>query len=105
MPDDALIVRGGQNRPEDIERGTALHPSGITGFSVECGTGRTVDELASALPHGQVGVTTVGRIRFAGGEVVRTSGRTPYHATVTGLTPEEASRLLTPTRPNPARTP
>jgi hypothetical protein len=103
--DDALVVRGGKNRPEDIERGTAQHPSGITGFSVECSISRTVEELASAIPHGQVGVTTVGHIRAAGGDVVRTSGRTPYPATVTSLTPEEANRLLTPTQPNPARTP
>jgi hypothetical protein len=34
---------------------------------------------------------------------VRTSGRTPHHATLVGLTPEQASRLLTPTIPNPAK--
>ena len=48
-----------------------------------------------------VGVTTVGEIRKAGGDVVRTSGRSPYHATLTGLIPEEASKLLTPTILNP----
>lgn len=105
IADDALVVRGGRNRPEDIERGTAMHPSGVTGFSVECNSGHTLEELAAAIPHGQLGVTTVGAIRAVGGDVLRTSGRTPHHATVTGLTPEEASRLLTPTRPNPARTP
>jgi hypothetical protein len=62
-----------------------------------------VEQLASAIPHGQIGVTTVGKVRAAGGDVVRTSGRSPNHATLTGLTPEEASRLLTPTVANPAR--
>ena len=64
-----------------------------------------MEELAAAIPHGQVGVTTVGAIRAAGGEVVRTSGRSPHHATVIGLSPEEASRLLTPTIPKPAKQP
>jgi hypothetical protein len=63
----------------------------------------SVEELAAAIPHGQVGVTTVGAIRAAGGDVVRTSGRSPHHATLVGLSPEAASRLLTPTIPNPAK--
>ncbi len=102
IPDGALVVRGGRNRPADIERGTAMHPSGITGISVECAAGLSVAELAVAIPHGQVGVTTAGAVRAAGGDVVRTSGRSPHHATMTGLTPEQASGLLAPARPNPA---
>jgi hypothetical protein len=105
IPDEAFMVRGGRNQPEDLRRGTRTHPSGVTGFSVECAEGLSVEELAAAIPHGQVGVTTVGAIRAAGGEVVRTSGRSPNHATVVGLSPEEASRLLTPTVANPSRRP
>src|SRR5437868_5631394 len=96
LPDDALVVRGGRNRPEDIEQRMATHPSGVTGISVESAAGATVDQLTVAIPHGQVGVTTVGNLRQAGGDVVRTSGRSPNHATLTGLTPEQASQLLTP---------
>lgn len=103
IPDDALVVRGGRNRPEDIERGTGTHPSGITGVSVESAAGGTVAELASSIPHRQVGVTTAGAVRAAGGDVVRTAGRSPRHATLTGLTPEQASELLTPTQANPAK--
>ena len=103
IPDEALVVRGGRNRPEDIERGTGTHPSGITGVSVESAAGVTVADLAKLILHGQVGVTTVGKVRKAGGDVIRTTGRSPYHATLTGLTPEQASRLLTPIMPNPAR--
>ncbi len=44
-----------------------------------------------------------GMNRAAGGDVVRTSGGSPYHATVVGLKPEDASRLLTPAIPNPAK--
>ncbi|MCE7985699.1 MAG: flavoredoxin [Caldilinea sp. CFX5] len=94
-PDDALVVRGGNNRPEDIRRGM--------GVSVECGINVTIMQLVMLIPHGQVGITTVSEIRKAGGDVICTSGRSPYHATLTGLTPEQASRLLTPTVANPAR--
>jgi len=80
-----------------------MHPSSIVGVSVECAAGLSASELASAIPHGQVGVTNAGEVRRAGGDVVRTSGRSPYHATLTGLTPERASELLTPTQANPAR--
>ena len=103
IPDEALVVRGGRNRPADIVRGTGTHPSGVTGVSVESAVGVSVAELAASIPHGQVGVTTVGEVRKAGGDVIRTAGRSPYHATLTGLTPEQASHLLTPTIPNPAR--
>ena len=103
IPDEALVVRGGRNLPADIIRGTATHPSGVTGVSVESAVRVNVAELAASIPHGQVGVTTVGDVRKAGGDVIRTTGRSPYHATLTGLTPEQVSRLLTPTIPNPAR--
>ena len=90
-------------RPEDIRRGSGTHPDGIAGVSVESGEGVSISELARMIPHGQVGVTTVGEIRKAGGDVVRTSGRSPYHATLTGLTSEQISELFVPTIPNPAR--
>ena len=62
----------------------------------------SIAELAIAMPHSQLGVTTIGAVRREGGDVVRTAGRSPYHATLIGLTPEQASRLVTPTIPNPA---
>jgi hypothetical protein len=102
LPDDAILLRGGRNRPEDIERGTGIHPSGVVGISVECGAGVALGALAEKIPHGHVGMTTVGQVRALGGDVVRTAGRSRFHATLTGLTPEQASALLTPTVPNPA---
>ena len=105
IPDDALVVRGGRNLPEDLRRGIRTHPSGVTGASVECAEGLSVEELAASIPHGQIGVTTVGAVRTAGGDVVRTTGRSPHHATLIGLTPEDASRLLTPTQTNPSKKP
>jgi hypothetical protein len=103
LPDDALVVRGGRNRIEDIERAMATHPSGVTGVSVESAAKRSVRELSAHIPHGQVGVTTVGEVRRMGGEVIQTSGRSADHATLTGLSPKQTSQLLTPTVPNPGR--
>ena len=102
IPDNAIVVRGGRNRPEDIQRGTATHPSGITGVSVESAEGVSIAELANAIPHRQIGVTTVEAIRRTGGDVVRTTGRSAYHATLTGLSSQQASKLLTPTILSPA---
>ena len=103
IPDEAVVVRGGRNLPADIVRGTGTHPSGVTGVSVECAVGLSVAELAATIPHGHIGVTTVGAVRQRGGDVVRSMGRSPYHAIVTGLTPEQISELLTSTIPNPTR--
>ena len=97
------MVRGGRNLAEGLARGLATHPSGVTGVSVECDVGVSVETLAAAVPHRRIGMTTAGAVRAAGGDVVRTAGRSPRHATLTGLSPEDASRLLTPTRSNPAR--
>jgi hypothetical protein len=105
IPDEAMVVGGGRNLPGDVRRGTKTHPSGLTGTSVECEEGKPVTELAASLAHGHIGVTTVGAIRSLGGNVVRTSGRSPHHATVVGLKPEQMSSLLTPAIPNPARKP
>jgi hypothetical protein len=104
ISDDAILVRGGRNRPEDIERAMATHPSGVTGVSVHAAVGLSVQDLAEGIPHGQVGVTTVGEVRAVGGDVLRTAGRSPHHATLTGLKPQQASNLLTPTIKNPAQT-
>jgi hypothetical protein len=102
IPDGAILVRGGRNRPDDLRRGTGIHPQGVTGVSVEAAE-LPLDRLAATLPHNQIGVTTVGEILPAGGDVIRTSGSSLHHATLTGLSPEVASQLLTPTIANPAR--
>jgi hypothetical protein len=72
----------------------------------------TLDDLTKSIPatgypglrHGEVGVTTVEKIRMAGGDVVASpSDINPNHATLNGLSPEKASELFRPTVPNPAR--
>jgi hypothetical protein len=103
IEEDAFVVRGGRNRPEDIARAIGMHPSGVTGVSVESASGLSVEQLAGAIPHGQIGVTNVGKVRAAGGDVIRTMGKSPNHATLTGLSPNRVSQLLSPTVPNPSK--
>jgi hypothetical protein len=74
IPDEALVIRGGRNLPEDIRRGTGTHPSGITGISVECAVGIPLYELAKSIPHGQIGRTKVAKIRQQGGDVTDLDG-------------------------------
>ncbi len=107
LASDDLVVRGGAsigsggNSVGGIAAATALHPSGVIGVSVEARPGASLYELCVAIPHNHVGVTTLGEIRAAGGDVTTTSGRSPNHATLIGLTPEQAYELLTPTTLNP----
>ncbi|MCQ4165838.1 RHS repeat-associated core domain-containing protein [Tahibacter harae] len=106
LPDEALVVRGGSaqgaNSVDGIAAGTSKHHDvDVTGFSVESAEGATFCDLCRNVIHNQVGTTTVGDIRKAGGDVVPTPGKSPTHATVTGLSPDKASTLLTPTQKNP----
>ncbi|MET3981616.1 RHS repeat-associated protein [Mucilaginibacter sp. UYP25] len=101
LPDESFVVRGGMNTPESLSKiSTETHPSGVTGVSVECGT-CSIKELSKNIPHGKIGVTTVGEVRAAGGDVIQTTGASKFHATLTNLPPEIASRLLNPVFKNP----
>src|SRR5437762_12416483 len=101
--------------PENFAKGSGVSV-GIDGkvqeVSVNCAPRRSVQELTAAnpqtgypgVPNNQVGVTTVGAVRACGGDVTAAPSRTnPYHATLGGLTPQQASELFRPTIPNPSR--
>jgi hypothetical protein len=113
LSDEALVVRGGSGAPggansvEGIAKGTGTHPDGVTGFSAESADGKSMEQLIKESPttsrYSQVGCCKVGDVRAAGGDVKVTAGASPNHATVTGLTPEQANKLLTPTVPNPVQ--
>jgi len=113
LPDSALVVRGGQNLPTNFAQGSGvtLDKEGrVQGVSVNAAADVPVQALTAphpdtgypGLPYNQIGVTTVGAIRAAGGDVVPAPTRTnPYHALLRGLTPEQASQLFRPTQKNP----
>src|SRR5207302_6550357 len=107
------VVRGGRNLPESFAKGSGVtaDPAGkLQGVSVNAGKGLSVQDLTAAnprtgypgIPHTQVGVTTAGAVRAAGGDVVPSPKKAnPSHATLSGLTPQQASDLFRPTIKNP----
>src|SRR5215210_4977993 len=113
LPDDALVVRGGQNLADSFAKGSGVtvDPGGtLQGVSVNAGAGVSVKDLTApnpqtgypGIPHRQVGVTSVGAVRAAGGDVEPAPTRTnPNHAILSGLTPGQASELFRPTVKNP----
>lgn len=115
LPDDALVVRGGQNLPSSFAQGSGVATDAdgnLQEVSVNSAPGLSLEELTApnprtgypGIPHNQIGVTTVGAVRAAGGDVVAAPTRSnPYHATLGGLRPEQASELCRPTVKNPGR--
>jgi RHS repeat-associated protein len=102
LPDDAPVVRGGLNRPEDIARN--LRETG--GISALSAAGKSPEELAAFVPHRRYGATTVGEIRAMGGDVISTPRPgNPHHADILlgPMSPDQLSKLFQPTRLNPSR--
>jgi hypothetical protein len=104
LPDDALVVRGGLNTTERISGGSGVWTDAtgnVQGVSVNSGAGRTVEELAQGIPNKQIGVTTVGAIRRAGGDIVGdATPRNPFHCLAGGLSAAAFSGLFS-IQPNP----
>jgi hypothetical protein len=72
--------------------------------SVNSAPDKTLVDLTVTIPNQQVGVTTIGTVRAAGGQVLpQPTARNPDHCVMAGLTPDEAERLFTPTVRNPHR--
>jgi hypothetical protein len=115
IPDDATVVRGGQNLAENFANASGVKRSAdgkLDGVSVNAGAGASVEKLTApnpatgypGIPNNQIGVTTAGKIRDAGGDVKASPTKTnPFHATMSGLTPQKASELFTPTIRSPQR--
>ncbi|ARU26092.1 RHS repeat domain-containing protein [Cellvibrio sp. PSBB006] len=105
LPDNALVCRGGTCTADRFASGSGVKTDAagkLDGVSVNSASGRTLEDLTVGIPHPQVGVTTVGDVRRAGGDVVPSPTRNnPYHATMKGITPQQAQDLMTPTKKNP----
>lgn len=113
LPDEALVVRGGQNLPENFASGSGVSEieGKIYDVSVNSAAEISLAELTApnrqtgypGIPHNRVGVTTAGKVRALGGNVTaKPSRNNPYHATLYGLTPVQASELFRPTVKNPS---
>lgn len=114
LPDDAIVVRGGQNLPDSFAQGSGVtvdSDGNLQGVSVNAAdlpmevlTAPDANTGYRGIPHNRVGVTTVGKIRALGGDVVPApTRRNPNHAILSGLTPQRASSLFRPTVKNPKR--
>jgi hypothetical protein len=78
LPDHAIVVRGGIMNAENFMNGVSEIPGrpDAQGLSVQAAVGKTIEELAIAgnIKNARIGVATVGRIRRAGYELVKTGG-------------------------------
>ena len=105
LSDSALVVRGGVPSVANLTKSAeVINTDGtLSGVSVNSANGASIEDLSQGIPNGQIGVTTVGDIRNAGGDVVPTpSDSNPCHCDMNGLTAEDASKLLK-AQPNPSK--
>ena len=108
LHDSDLVVRGGEccadNFAKSVELGNSTRNADgtLNGVSVQSKPGGDLYELAQPFKNGQVGVTTVGDIKAAGGRIDRTnSPGNPNHCDICGLTPQQLENLFRPTITNP----
>ncbi|MBN1207446.1 MAG: RHS repeat-associated core domain-containing protein, partial [Myxococcaceae bacterium] len=105
LPDDALVCRGGTCTADRFAQGTGVtldDARKLQGVSVNSVPGVSLEQVTVGIPNKQVGVTTVGEVRAAGGDVLPSPTRNnPAHCTLCGITPQKAEELFTPTVRNP----
>jgi RHS repeat-associated protein len=105
LANEALVCRGGTCTAARFASGSGVTTTAegkLAGVSVNSANGVGLQGLTKGIPNGQVGVTTAGKIRAAGGQVVSSPTRkNPNHATMSGITANQAERLFTPTVGNP----
>jgi len=104
LDDSTLVCRGGQCNASNFSGGTgvSMQDGKLMNVSVNSAPGASLQQLSTTIPNGQVGVTTYGQIRAAGGDVIPSpTANNPYHCTMCGLTPQKAEELFQPTVKNP----
>lgn len=104
---DANVVRGGTCLACQFENGSGVTVSSdglLNGVSVNSVPGLSIEELAAGIPNGKIGVTTVKEIEALGGKVVPSPNTpNPNHATLSGITAEQAEKLFNPVIKNPTK--
>jgi len=105
LPDSTLVCRGGKCTADRFSNGAGVSTNAdgtLEGISTQSREGASLRELSQPIRHDDVGVTTVGKIRAAGGHVAADGTKAnPNHATVGGITPKQAEQLFNPTVRNP----
>jgi hypothetical protein len=109
LPNSANVVRGGLCTATNFENGTGVtvtRGGTLEGVSVNSQQGATVGTLSTNIKNGKIGVTTVGEIRAAGGNIVPSpSNNDPTHAILSGITSGKAEELFNPVVSNPIKVP
>src|SRR5580693_6239719 len=86
LPDDASVVRGGTNTADRFANASGVRTDedgNIFDVSVTSAPGRSIEELSRGIPNKQIGVTTVGGIRGAGGTIeLDPTPNNPYHCLI-----------------------
>jgi len=105
LSDDVVLARGGLNTPDRFTHGSGVVADDAGNlFGVSVNSGVSVADAASGIKHSRVGFTTVGDIRKAGGDVLRSpTAQNPGHCLVNGCSADALSYLFSPTVANPSR--
>ncbi|MBD0833761.1 pre-toxin TG domain-containing protein, partial [Aestuariibaculum sediminum] len=99
LSDDVPVVRGGSNTPDRFDGGSGvfsrLSDKSLDGISVNSKANKSIDALSVGIPHNKIGVTTVGDVRKAGGDVISSPTKNnPNHATMSIPNSKVASELM-----------
>ncbi len=98
LPDNAIIVRGGESKPVDLIKNQAKDSTGNT-LSANGGLGVPDKTLSNGLPQNQISKCTVGDLRVKGYDVIASpTPDNPYHVSIKTpggaiLTDHEATNL------------
>jgi RHS repeat-associated protein len=107
LSNDAFVVRGGTSKASQFENGSGVKidaKGNLNNVSVNSANGVSVTELSNTIPNGKIGVTTVGQVRAAGGNVVPAPNlNNPFHSLLKGITPKQAEQLFNPVIHNPSK--
>lgn len=105
LPDDAIVVRGGVPTPEQLTKGAeTINQNGtLSGISVNSAKGASVEQLSQGIPNKQVGVSTVGKIRETGANVIKSpKPNNPCHCDMNNVDAGKVSQAFD-VRPNPSK--
>ena len=110
LPDNAVVVRGGESKVGDLKANQGNDPVGNT-LSANGGVGLTEKELSVGLKNGKITTTTVGELRAKGYDVVSSpTANNPNHVSIITpggkvLTDTEAANLQSTftVKPNPSK--
>jgi RHS repeat-associated protein len=113
LADSDLVCRGGTCTKIQFETGSGVTKGEggvLSGISTQAKPNASLETLATPYKNRQVGVATVADIEAAGGKIIldgklnsANGTHVANHATVDGLTAEQAEKIFNPTKENPVQ--